>query len=206
MTRQDQHFMDESINDALEAAFQLIKDQCDFQIITDPSIVERMEQQIISGFAVFSAKPLSIIRLFEIKQESSVQYIAQVMLETPANISDKHEYVNRFTYYNVGIFQSSIDTGTTVMHPKTLADKIVSKLWGHEIDFGHQQTFHKKYYLTSDRKDAVLMAFKDALLEKIATENDIMFIGKGKEWLFFFDNDFQPEQASVLLSISKHIA
>ena len=185
----------------LQASFDAIHSHDQLQIVTDNIESKEILQQTMNSMSIPANCQFSFQNLFRISKGNGSFYIAQCLIDfgffTKRNSSLAHEY----SFQLIGIARLSIDTGKTMLRPETKLDKLVGRFFDHDIDLKGADRFNDKYYLVSNKKDAVAKVFDKPFTEALA-RHDQVFLSTRGSWMFIhFPEDLRTGQSRIVEEI-----
>jgi len=190
----------------LEGSFHALRYRKQLEIIIDMEACELVRKKIASGMTLPEDASLSIQNLFRFILPQGKFYIAQCLFDFGYNTSSKTQDFSdhRYEFQVVGLAQTKVDLGNTIMRAETKADKIIGRFFGNDIDFEGTTLFNEKYYLVSDKKEALDDIFDKSFFETIGQYDDLLLHVRHNELFITFDNDFDIQHSRIIEDILAH--
>ena len=130
-------------------------------------------------------------------------FVAQCAIDFgfPPSQNGSTSFVPQHILQLIGIAKSNTDLGNTFIHPETKVDKLISHFFHHDITLGQSEQFSNKYYIISDRKENVHLAFNALFLDEIAKYDDLLLATKGTEIYISYSSALAVEQGVILANV-----
>lgn len=187
----------------LESSYNALKNKERMVIVTDDHEKKSVFRKMVDVIRKPGHSEFSLQNLFKLHGPYGYFYIAQCLVDFgyPAGPKSSQTFTHQYYYQLVGIAFLSVDLGITHMRRETKADKILGLLFSGDIDFEGAEKFNDKYYLVSDKKQAVLQHFDPAFLQAVAKYDDLLLTTNGRELYISFESALSNNQSRHIQDI-----
>ena len=186
-------------SELLSNSYKSIRNKSNLQIINDGAEHKEINAKILSALTIPNEAALSLQNLFKITLPAGRFYIAQCLLDFGYPVSRKlaQSYNRKYNFQLIGFAGIKIDLGMTVIRRETKTDKIINLFTNSDIDFEGTEKFNDKYYLTSDKKEAVHQVFGKNFINTIAGYDNVNLLIKNEAMFITFENEMQEEHSAI---------
>lgn len=190
----------------LENSYKAIRDKENLEIVTDEKEKNTVFRKMIDVIWKPNHSQLSLQNLFKLQYPHGFFYIAQCLVDFgyPAGPKSAQTFTHRYYYQLVGIAPLSVDLGITHMRRETKTDKLLDIFFSSDIDFDSAEKFNDKYYLISDKKDAVIKYFDPVFLQTLAKYDGTLLTTDGSQMYISFESDLNNNQSRCVQDILSH--
>lgn len=188
--------------DALELQrfYNLLRNRSDLRIVSDATESGVVLKRILTAISLPYGSSFSIQNLFCIENSNVKFYIAQCLNDFgfPVDVKLMQSSVHKCQYQTVGYSRISVDLGNTYLRPETKNDRLVARFFSSDIEIEGYEKFNHKYYLASNRKDAVQNVFEKNFVQTLAKHNRLYLRFIDKEMYMLFDRELNANQGQIV--------
>ena len=195
-------FDEEYDRELLEGSYRALRHLQQLEIVVDNTECQQALQVIVDGLTAPEDATLSIQNLFRYVFPHGRFYIAQCLFNFGYSTSKRGGLIDhKYDFQIVGFAELNVDLGNTFMRSETRTDKIVGRFFGNDIDFDGASNFNDKYYLVSDKRDALADCFDKQFFNTIAKYDNLQLRVKQRQLYITFDTDFEVAQSRIVEDI-----
>jgi|GEM_PF-3258548 len=194
-------FDPEEDRELLEASYNALRNRDSLDLITEGREFDSLLAKARGALTVPDDSAISFQNLFRISAANGQFYIAQCLINTGFSMKGRYFSEHKYRFQLLGIAELKVELGNTLLRKETRADKFLGPFLGNDIDFPGVDEFNDKYYLVSDKKEAVLKFFNRRFLQAIANHDEIVLTIRERDLFITFENDFKEHHSRSIEDI-----
>ena len=189
----------------LEVSYDAIRNKDCLQIVSDADQKKAIHQKALGVLAIPHEAVFTFPNLFKMSMPNGTFHIAQSLFDFGYPVSRRlSQSLHKYHFQVIGIADVKIDLGKTLLRRETRTDKVVTRFFGNDIDFTGTEKFNDKYYLVSDKKDAITQTFDKNFVNTLVKYDDLVLMTNVNVMVITFESEMKEEHAAIIEEIFSH--
>jgi hypothetical protein len=187
----------------LQGSFESIRHKDCLEIVMSEAEKNTILLKIKFALTLPERATICFQNLFKLTLPNGHFYIAQCLLNFgfSASAAKKNIDLHEYNFQIVGIADTRVDLGKTLMRRETRIDKTVGRIFGNDIDLVDTKHFNDKYYLVSNTPGVIEKHFDKGFVNTISKYDNLQLMARDREICITFDSEFEEQHAAIVEDI-----